>query len=221
MAQVEINDPNGFETVYSPDFNSPAAPYIQEYHPQSFEDLYEIGVIPKHVRLKHLRTARDTALAASHPYIDLSIVEGHPETDQPRQIEARSRSLVVDSTANAMTRTLVARYGYDPAEAMLLSRKVLAFESKLFEKLPAFVTVNLYAFPDFLIKTPLVIDRGIHALMARNVVIYKGGKVRLEGSYFLLKCDSFKGEQLWFDKFPLSAPSSLPGPSGLLGRSKT
>ncbi len=138
MTQVVIDDPNGFETVYSSDSSSPAAPYIKEYHPQSFEDLYDIGVIPKHVRVKHLRKARDTALAASHPYISLSAFEGRPQAEQRRQIEARSRSLVIDSTASVMARALVGRYGYEPSEAMLLSRKVLSFESQLFEKVPAF-----------------------------------------------------------------------------------
>ncbi len=201
MTQVVIDDPDGFETVYSSDSSSPAAPYIKEYKPQSFEDLYDIGVIPKHVHLKHLRKARDTALAASHPYINLSSVEGRSQAGERRQIEARSRSLVVDSTASVMARVLVGRYGYGPPEAMLLSRKVLSFESKLFDRVPAFIAVNLSDFEDLLIKTPLVIDGTVHALMARNVIIYKTGRVHLKGSYFLLRCDSFKGEQLWFDGF--------------------
>jgi hypothetical protein len=201
MAQVVIDDPDGFETVYSSDSTSPAAPYIKEYNPRSFEDLYDLGVIPRHVHLKHLRKARDIALAASRPYINLSTVEGIPQFEQRRQIEARSHSLVIDSTANAMARALAGRYGYEPSEAMLLSRKVLSFESELFERVPAFIVVNLSDFEDFLIKTPLVIDGTVHALMARNVIIYRTGKVRLEGSYFLLRCDSFKGEQLWFDGF--------------------
>jgi hypothetical protein len=201
MAQVVIDDPDGFETVYSSDSTSPAAPYIKEYNPRSFEDLYDLGVIPRHVHLKHLRKARDIALAASRPYINLSTVEGIPQFEQRRQIEARSHSLVIDSTANAMARALAGRYGYEPSEEMLLSRKVLSFESELFERVPAFIVVNLSDFEDFLIKTPLVIDGTVHALMARNVIIYRTGKVRLEGSYFLLRCDSFKGEQLWFDGF--------------------
>src|SRR5579864_8519820 len=32
MTQVVIDDPNGFETVYSSDSSSPAAPYIKEYN---------------------------------------------------------------------------------------------------------------------------------------------------------------------------------------------
>ena len=62
MGQLIIDDPHGFDTIFSTDLVSPAAPYLREYHPRSLEDLYEIGVIPKHVPIDVLRKAKWTLL---------------------------------------------------------------------------------------------------------------------------------------------------------------
>lgn len=200
MAQLIIDDTHGFETVYSLDPRSPAAPYIDRYSPRGLDDLHELGLIPKYVPLKHLRTARDKALAHSHSYIDFAGADGGAPMEQRAQSEARSQSRLIDSAVGVMSRTLVNRNGYDPAEATLLSRKVLAFESNLFAQRPALtlVIVNLTD-RDFLIKTPLVIDQGIHGLIAKDVIIYKRGTLRLQGSYFWLSCRSFRGEQMWYE----------------------
>src|SRR4051794_6199976 len=102
MGQIVIDDPRGFKTVYSTDYDSPARNYIREYQPKNLEDLYNIGVIPKHVSIEHLRTAREVGLRASTPYIDriLDRDSAIKEMDSMQLSRAEHQKLLIEKPAN-------------------------------------------------------------------------------------------------------------------------
>jgi len=199
MRQVVIDDPNGFETVFSTNPMSPAAPYLREYRPRSLEDLYDIGIIPKHVPVETLRTAREVGRQAGGRHMDIASPAVHnlPAWQRRQYVEARSNTMARDASLRAMAGMLITQHGYEAAEAALLANKVYSFDATGVEEAPiqAFMAVLLDA--DLIVRTPLVIHSNIHSIMAKSVVIYRTGEIRAEGGYFLLVCDSIRGEFSW------------------------
>jgi hypothetical protein len=51
---------------------------------------------------------------------------------------------------------------------------------------------------DLIVKTPLVIDSTIQSVTAKDVHIFRAGSIRPLSSYFLLTCQSIRGEGFWW-----------------------
>jgi len=197
MTDITIDHPHGFETTFSTDPESPAAPFLQRLSPKRFEDFYDIGLIPAHIPIDHLRTAREIGLRASARHFDISNLAsvglGRSPVESRRLIVARSKSKALDASAGAMADSLVTRFGYSRIEAELLAKKVMSFE---LSRINPIINVIL-GIDDLFIKSTLNIAANVHFMRVRNVVIYRAGKVRQQGNYFLLKCNSIRSESVW------------------------
>jgi hypothetical protein len=199
MGQLIIDDPHGFDTVFSADPVSPAGPYLREYQPRSLEDLYEIGVIPKHVSIDTLRQARKHGLQAGARYMNISspTVRNLPAETRKQYVEARSNTASREASVRATAEALITQHGFGAEQADLLARKAHSFDEYVKETIPLrFVSVLLA--DDLIVRTPLVIDASIQSLKAKAVIIHRAGEIRAKGSYFLLECNSVQGEGLWF-----------------------
>jgi hypothetical protein len=130
MGEIVIDDPHGFETVYSTDSSSPAAPYIHEYHPKSIADLFEIGLIPKCVLPEHVHAAYESGQRAGTQYVTLSDSQsplaGQSADERRRFVETRSKAAALDTSLQVMASTLVRLGGYPAVQAELIARKVAA-----------------------------------------------------------------------------------------------
>lgn len=199
MGTLTIDDPHGFDTVLSTDPKSPAAPYLRKYNLRVWEDLYEIGVIPKHVPIDVLRAARNVGLQASASYMTVAgpTVFNLPVEARRAYVEARNKTTMRETAVRATAAALVTQHGYAAAEAKSLADKVHGLDRNDQALVPAFMAVLLA--DDLIIRSPLVIDSSIHSVTAKAVVIHRAGEIRALGRYFLLRCDSIHGETSWWD----------------------
>ena len=117
MTDITIDHPHGFETTFSTDPESPAAPFLQRLSPKRFEDFYDIGLIPAHIPIDHLRTAREIGLRASARHFDISNLAsvglGRSPVESRRLIVARSKSKALDASAGAGNAASHAHAGED------------------------------------------------------------------------------------------------------------
>ena len=209
MGQIIIDDPHGFETRFSTQPESIAAPYIRRYLPQRLEDLYDIGVIPKHVPLDDLRKAREVGLKAGVEFIGVTSrsFAALPLESRKQYVEASSKTKSQEIAVRATAQVLASRHGYSLEHADMLARKAHTFDDRVDVNAPIpFFSVALA--DDLIVRTPLVIDASIDGLTAKAVVIHQAGEIRAEGRYFLLRCDSFQGEGDWFRTSPYFNPSN-------------
>lgn len=198
MSQIIIDDPNGFETRFSTLPESPAAPYIRRFLPRTLEDLYEIGIIPKHIALQDLEEARDVGVKAGVAFIAVTSrsLGTLPLAERRRYVEASSKARARETSVRATAQVLVSRQGHSVEHADLLARKVHALDHLDVNAPVPFYSVSLA--DDLIVRTPLVIDSSIDGLTAKAVVIHKSGEIRAQGRYFLLRCESIQGEGYWF-----------------------
>lgn len=203
MAQFVVDDPHGFETIFSTDPTSRASPYLREYHPQSLEDLYDIGVIPKHVPVHVLREAKKAGLHAGARYmnIDSPTVRNLPTEARRQYVEAQSNTSAREISVRATAAVLVAQHGFAVGEADLLARKAHTFgESDRVNPNRPVPFYSVLLADDLVVKTRLVIQSSVQCITAKAVIIHRSGEIRIEGTYFLLRCDSIQGEGYWFDR---------------------
>jgi hypothetical protein len=201
MGQIVIDDKYGFDTVFSTDPTSPAAPYIREYQPSSLQDLYDIGVIPKHVPINVLEAAREAGLKASagHMRITSPTFRGLPVQAQRQYIQSRSNAIGRENAVRVTTQILVAQHNYSAEEAALLALKAHSVaESVSSVAARSLVFIALLLPDDLIVKTPLVIDSTIQSVTAKDVHIFRTGSIRPLSSYFLLTCQSIRGEGFWW-----------------------
>jgi hypothetical protein len=200
LSPITINDPNGFDTIYSTDPSSPAAPFVKEYHPRTIEDLYDIGLIPKHISSEHINEAYSASLSSTAKYmnVDDPIVQFLPVAQRRQFIEGRSASIARNNAVSSASRVLRTKFGYQEQEADLIAKKVLTFVRKdATDPIPGFFVVELA--DDLIIKSPLIFDASIQSLVARNVTIYKTGRLRINAGYFLMRCESLQSNNPWWE----------------------
>lgn len=205
---ITIDDPHGFETRFSTQPDSMAAPYIRKYFPQRLEDLYDIGVIPKHVPLDDLKKAREVGLKAGVGFIGITsrTFSAMPLETRRQYVEAGSRTKTRETAVRATAQALVSRLGYALESAELLARKAHAFDDRVDADRPVpFYSAALA--DDLIVRTRLVIDASIDGLIARSIVIHQTGEIRAEGRYLFLRCDSIQGEGFWLRTSPYFNPS--------------
>jgi hypothetical protein len=196
MSKITINTANGEATIYSNDPGSPAAPFLKEYRPTSIEQLYEIGMIPKSVQLEHLHDAQRAALQSKFSGSVIADIPSSfgvlPKQEIVRFLKARSNAAALQNARTTMAGVLQNRHGYGEVESQLLAGKISQFIFATDDaRLPVWRQIELSQ--DLDIKTLLVIDRSINALLARNVLIEKTGELRAQGAYFLLRCNRIDG----------------------------
>lgn len=198
MAQITVDDPDGFDTVFSTDPSSPAAPYLRQFSPKSLEDLYDIGIIPAHVSIDTLRNARELGIKAyaSPIKINNTAMRNLPVEAQRKYVQARSHTMSREASVS-VTADELTRHGFTVGEADLLARKAHLFDEITVEVTPI-VLYGVEVMGDLVVRTPLVIDSSIHAITAKAVVIHRSGEIRASGPYLLVKCDSFRGEGFWW-----------------------
>jgi hypothetical protein len=202
MGQLIIDHPQGFDTIFSHEEGSPAFPYVKRHQaPQSIEDLYELGLIPRSVPSEAIHEARAVGQSANSRYLrvtDQAVFSATPRT-QRAVVEARlngqARDTMVRATANHLVRTL----RIDDAEALLLASKAHSIN-------PAHATVSpdkkpfvysLQLQDDLVVKSRLIVTASISIIRAKSVLIHRTGEMRMLGSYLLLQCDSIYGPGLW------------------------
>jgi hypothetical protein len=133
-------------------------------------------VIPKHVRIEHLRTAREAALRASAPYIDRPIDRDSIAKDkdsmrlsraehQKRLIEKPADTRALNTAVRVMADALVKLDSFETSEATLISKKVLAFSSGGAVGIPIWRQVQLA--DDLTIKSTTTDDPLPHFEMKR------------------------------------------------------
>jgi hypothetical protein len=204
MSSLEIANRHGFVTVLSAGPESPAAPYVREYHPQTLEEMQRIGIIPKHIPLDHLKHARDEALgrvAKVGVLIEppaLAAATEFPQAERYAHAVAASRRR--EAVADAMTTALTSRHEYTSDEAKILAQKTLALEASLTDRMGVSVWRQIEVAEDLLVHSPVLVDRTIQGLVARDVVIFKQGTLVVDGSYLLIRCRSLAGESSWWTK---------------------
>jgi hypothetical protein len=198
LSQIVIDDPHGFETRFSILPESPAAPYVRRFLPQTLEDLYEIGIIPKHIALRDLKEARDVGLKAGLASITVTnrSLGTLPLAERRRYVEASSEARTRETSVRATAHVLVSRQGHSIEHADLLARKIHSLDHLDVNAPIPFYSVSLA--DDLVVRTPLVIDPSIDGLTAKAVVIHQSGEIRAQGRYFLLRCESIQGEGYWF-----------------------
>jgi hypothetical protein len=208
MAQLVIDDPHGFDTVFSTDPMSPARPYLKEYQPRSLEDLYDIGIIPKHVSIEALRQARKVGLQAGAHYMNIasSAVHNMPAQARRQYVEARSNTVAREASVRATAEALATHHGYGADQADLLARKAHSLDDRVKET-TALRFISVLLSDDLIVRTPLVIDASIQSLKAKAVVIHRNGDIRARSRYFLLECNTIQGEGLWWHSLPSLDPT--------------
>jgi hypothetical protein len=194
-----IDDPHGFDTVFSTDPSSPAAPFLQEYRPRSIADLYDIGVIPKYLPLTALQSAKDAGLAvgARPVQIDNLSVRNLPAAEQRHYLEAQTSSRRREGAVLITSRMLMAQHGLESAEADLLARKLHSFHDAV-NAVASWVFVAVQLPENLVVRTRLIIDPSVHSITANDVLVHKGGEIRALGRYFLVRCTSWRGEGFWW-----------------------
>ena len=202
MACLTIENHHGFQTVFSNDPDSPAAPFVREYHPKSLEELQQLGIIPPFVHLKDIKEAREAALR-DRINVNVSIVpsvlaraESYP--DASRLAKALNVGIAQQAAAAAMSNILYSHYNYHRAEADLLASKALSVGFPGVALIPVWRQIELAA--DLIVQSPVVIASNINALLVRDVVIHRTGELLVQGSYFLLRCRSIAGDTPWWGR---------------------
>lgn len=201
MGQIVINDPHGFDTIFSTAPESPAHPYIREYRPQSLEDLYDIGVIPKHVPLDSLQKARKVGLqaaAANYVRISSATVRDMPVEARRQYVEASSNTMAHAASVRATAQILVTQNGYAQEQADFLALKAHSFDDTVKQNVP-FPFVSVLLADDLIVKTRLVVDSSIDSITAKAVIIHRTAEIVPKGKYFLLKCNSIQVEGFWWE----------------------
>jgi hypothetical protein len=120
------------------------------------------------------------------------------------------RSTALRTTAG----TLTAKHGFSAEEADLLARKAHSVDQRG-ENLGSTVFhpvnfVSLVLPDDLIVKTPLVIDSSVNSLWAKDVHIFRAGSIRPMSSYFLLQCESIRGEGFWWEQMLTTTVSNDP-----------
>lgn len=205
---ITIDDPNGFDTRFSTQPDSIAAPYIRKYFPQRLEDLYDIGVIPKYVSVDDLKSARELGLKASVAFIGVTsrTFSAMPLESRRQYVEATSKTKSREAAVRATAQVLASRHGYSLEIADSLARKAHTFDDRLHVDKPIpFYSAALA--DDLIVRTRLVIDASIDGLFARAITIHRTGEIKAESGYFFVRCDSIQGEGLWLRTSPYFTPS--------------
>ena len=202
MGQLVIDHPQGYDTVFSPEEDSPAYPYVKQHRaPQSVEDLYELGIIPKSISKDAILEARAAGERANSRYLrvtDRAIFSMAGKT-QRALVEARlnsqARSVTVRAAADHLERTL----RIDSAQAELLASKAHSIDATHTtvdpHKKPFVYSLQLQ--DDLVVRTRLIVAASITIIRARSVLIHRTGEMRMLGKYMLLQCDSIYGPGLW------------------------
>ena len=166
------------------------------YQPATVEDLYEIGAIPKWVKLDDLKKAREAALRLDlySPAVEEEVRPIRQRLAATRRllnrreaeyfVEARRRAITTEMQARIAASLLSSPYG--EKQAQLLGDKIMRIKVTPF--------YEVYFYPrDLVVETPLILDDTIDMLTARDVYIYSSGRIEVERSHFILHCRRIEG----------------------------
>jgi hypothetical protein len=199
MGQLIIDHPQGYDTIFSNEKDSPAYPYLREHPaPQSVDDLYELGVIPKSISKDVIHEAHAAGASARSRYLRITdqTIFSAPPTAQRRLAEARLNTLARDQMVRATADHLIATLHIDSAHANLLALKTHSIDAAHATSAGKFV-YSLKLQDDLVVKSRLIVAASITIIRARSVLIHRTGEMRMRGSYLLLECDSIYGPGLW------------------------
>jgi hypothetical protein len=183
------------EIVLCEDEDSLAAPYIKEYKPTCLKDFQELGIIPKAIKLEHLHAARE-AIMETEAHLKARLIpwqstQGYADSDH--YAEAYHTAQVRESMVEGMKVFLNTRYLYSLKEADLLARKIASLETTVAGKNFQPVWRRIELADDLLIHSPVLIKSSINSIVARNIIIFKYGVLKVEGSYLQITCHSLSG----------------------------
>jgi hypothetical protein len=202
MGQLIVDHPQGYDTIFSDEEDSPAHPYLRQHHgPQSVDDLYELGLIPKSISKDAIDEARAAGANAVQRYLritDPAIFSVPPKAQRPL-VEARLKTLARDKMVRATADHLMTTLRIDSTEADLLALKAHSIDAAHTtipaDKKPFFYSLQLE--DDLVVKSRLIVAASITIIRARSVLIHRTGEMRMRGSYLLLQCNSIYGPGLW------------------------
>jgi hypothetical protein len=199
MGQLIVDHPQGYDTIFSDEEDSPAYPYLRQHHaPQSLDDLYELGIIPKSISRDAIEEARAAGANAVSRYLritDQAIFSAPPKAQRPL-VEARMNTLARDRMVRATADHLMTALRIDSTHAELLASKAHSINAARIAVDKKFV-YSLQLLDDLVVKSRLIIAASITIIRARSVLIHRTGEMRMRGSYLLLQCDSIYGPGLW------------------------
>jgi hypothetical protein len=202
MGQLVIDHPQGYDTIFSHEEDSPAYPYVKQHlAPQSVDDLYDLGLIAKSIPKDAVYEARSAGQGASERYLritDHTLFSAAPSAQRAlgeARLNVQARHAMVRATADH----LVSALRISVAHAELLASKVHSFDTVRTtvarDKKPYVFSLALQ--DDLIIKSRLIVAASITLIRARSVLIHRTGEMRMHGQYLLLQCDSIYGPGLW------------------------
>lgn len=202
MGQLIIDHPQGYDTIFSHEEDSPAYRYVKQHRvPQSVDDLYELGVIPKSIPRDAIHEARAAGENARSRYLhvtDQAVFSAPPKT-QRAMVEARLNTQARDAMVRATADHLVSALRIDAAHAELLASKAHSIDAAQAtvspDKKPFVYSLQLQ--DDLIVRSRLIVAASITIIRAKSVLIHRTGEMRMRGKYLLLQCDSIYGPGLW------------------------
>jgi hypothetical protein len=200
MGEMIIDHPQGYDTIFSNEEDSPAYPYLKQHRaPQSVDDLYELGIIPKSIPRDAIQEARAAGEAANSQYLRITDEAVFASTIKTQRglVEARLNSQAREAKVQATANHLVSLLRMDRVEAELIASKSHSFSAHDTASQDHAFVYSVRLLDDLIVKSRLIVAPSITIIRARSVKIHSTGEMRMKGKYLLLECDSIYGPGVW------------------------
>ncbi len=153
------------------------------------EQVHDAGLVPRSVPLDTLRKALEAGSRVSLAEVDQAVQElGRSAKVQARPdrkmfVEARKKSMVMKAQA-AGAAAFLRRSGVDAKNAVRLSGRLFEILAK------GIVLVRIDYGDDLRIAGPVLFDKTVHQVKARDITIAPGAVLQFASSHFSIICRS-------------------------------